>query len=223
MFNNYLKISFIFIAGAIVASCAIRPEQSLSEAELKTFAYQATDVSITSLNKVKWGRFKREQARINKGNPIDGTTVEAAKKKQLENADFAYSALFPSSDEHANKMLTLPMEKSMKTEMDKIMLGDRPVKGVVTIEEVAIASAAQKLLVGGGNYLLASVQLVDVSTNSVLASFPKARVVQGSLLNGVSGTLLAEVGKRTKFERASDSFAQHIRRWFVPPKKDDAV
>ncbi|MEP3629622.1 MAG: hypothetical protein ABJN04_06440 [Hyphomicrobiales bacterium] len=207
-----IKNALILFAGLFLVACASTPGHQLSLAEVQTLSYTDTEVRISESARIKWGRYQREQGRISKGNPIDGSTLESADKKKAKNTDFAYTALFPSAEQHKNKMLVDPVKEYMKLELDKLMTGDRPVKGIVEINNVEIIGAAQSLLFGGANTINASFRLVDTGTNATLANLP-FRAVGNSKGSGEIGLFLNELGKRNKYQRTTDVYAKYVSRW----------
>jgi len=212
MISKCLRITFVLVTATIVAACATTPGHQLSLAEVQALSYTGTEVRIPASARIKWGRYQREQNRIAEGNPLDGSTLESANKKRDGDANFAYTALFPSAEQHKDDMLIQPVKEYFKTNMDTLMTGDREVKGIVEINGVAMINAAQTLLFGGANQINASFRLVDVGTNATLATLPfrTAAQTKGS---GELGLLLNELGKRNKYQRTVEAYAIAVSNW----------
>lgn len=198
--------------GLFVSACATTPQHQLSLAEIQSFAYVDTEVNVPDFAKIGWGRYQREQNRIAKGVPLDGSSLESANTKREEDANFAYTALFPAADQHREQMLIDPFKSSMPAAMGKLMKGDRQVKGIIEVNAVHIVSAAQTLLLGGSNSINASFRLVDVDTNATLATLPHATAIQTKGA-GELGLILNELGNRNKYERTVDSYAGFVQKW----------
>ena len=212
MISKCLRTIFVLVTATIVAACATTPGHQLSLAEVQALSYTETEVRIPESARINWGRYQREQNRIAEGKPLDGSTLESANKKRDGDANFAYTALFPSAEQHKDDMLVQPIKESFKTSMDALMAGDREVKGIVEVNAVVIINAAQSLLVGGANQINASFRLVDVGTNATLATLPLTTVAQ-SKGSGELGLLLNELGKRNKYERTASSYAATVSKW----------
>lgn len=235
------QISILF-AIISLSACANIPKHQLSAADVKTYSLQAVAVKIDDTTRVDWGRYKREQTRIAESKPLDGTahgrtdsiyllaaTNDAGNESEIRTSDSQVSAVAYASNAqelHRDKMLAEPLRVAFKEKMDKIMLGDRPVRAEVTLQRVSIPSAGQTILIGGSSYGVIDFRLVDIGTGSTLALYPKATVLgdtQSGLLGGsIASTLLetaiSEGRKRNKYEVISHNMARQMRYWLVPSK-----
>jgi hypothetical protein len=85
----------------------------------------------------------------------------------------------------------------------------------VTINDINIASAMQRIVIGGGYSIKGSVRLVDAKTGAVLAENPSvtSSAVAGQ---GILGTAIDAAVADEPINRVSAQFAQSYRGWLLP-------
>lgn len=207
-----VRTCIFLIVSTLLTACATTPSHQLTEADLKTLALAEVEVIVPDDRKISWGRYKREQQRIQKGIPIDGSSP----KKYGNTASELPKALFPTIEEHKQQMIAEPLKKMLPEFLDTIMLGDRPVRAEVTVERVYVVSAAQSFLIGGSTGLIASTRIIDNDTNSVLAILDSKTAQSGYSNGGILGVVVGEVGTLNKYEKSVQSYSRAVRNWLNP-------
>lgn len=83
----------------------------------------------------------------------------------------------------------------------------------IVVKSVVIASAAQRIIIGGSYFVQCEVNLVDAQTGAVLQSHP-ASAAAGQ---GIAQALIENaIAKDEPIARVIDNFALGSRNWLVP-------
>jgi hypothetical protein len=106
--------------------------------------------------------------------------------------------------------LTQAFESSLKGELH----GARPVRLEIAVKDVEIASAAQRILIGGHHRLTADVNLVDARTGAVVLAFSEqnAMAMAGQ---GIGGVLLDNAFMGEPIDRVIQNYATQYRNWLL--------
>jgi len=90
----------------------------------------------------------------------------------------------------------------------------RPVRVEIKVKEVEIASAVQRILVGGHHRLRADVDLVDARSGVVILAFSE----QGAMAQagqGIGGVLLDKAFLGDPIDRVIQNYATQYRNWLL--------
>ncbi|MGO4389232.1 DUF4410 domain-containing protein [Microvirga sp. 2YAF29] len=160
--------------------------------------FQAVAVSFQPGARIRWGDGERAYAASKGQNTLQAE--EAAKSDEgqahIRNA--------------IATRLTQAFEKSLKGELT----GARPVRVEIKVKEVEIASAVQRILIGGHHRLRADVDLVDARSGAVVLAFSD----QGAMAQagqGIGGVLLDNAFLGDPIDRVIQNYATQYRNWLL--------
>jgi hypothetical protein len=106
------------------------------------------------------------------------------------------------------------VRRAMMTALAPELTGTRSVRLAVRVHEVNIASAIQRVFIGGDHRIEADVDLVDAKTGAPLLSLPSHRVTAGAG-GGVLGVALDNLILSDPIDRATALFAADYRNWLL--------
>jgi hypothetical protein len=180
------------VAGCVTASNTLPPDQ------VSTFRLQAVSVQFPPGYRIWWGDGERAFA-SSKSLPVL-QAEEAAKSDEgqtyLRNTVAA--------------KLTLAFNEQLKGEL----LGTRPVRIELNVKDLEIASAAQRILLGGHHRLTADVNLVDARSGVVILTFSgQSAVAQAG--QGIGGVLLDNAFLGDPIDRVIQNYASQYRNWLL--------
>lgn len=193
------QIILLFITTIMLSACATTTKQlNLSADDIKTLKLAFVQVNFPSDEKIGWGRYKRERARILKGTSvteksgIEITTIEQLREQRLVQP---FKDIFPKS-------------------LEDTFVGTRPVRAEVDVADIHIVSAGQSLLLGGSSAVVAKTTFIDMETGEVLAVYDSRLAGQsGYLAGGVLGVIVGEAGERNKYEKSVFNYARAVNFW----------
>jgi hypothetical protein len=124
----------------------------------------------------------------------------------------------PEADQFVRTLLAGRIKQKLEADFSTRMVGNRPVYLDVTVKSFVVASAAQRIIIGGTHMIVADVALVDARNGATLASFPTlaAAAASGQGVLGATVEALAEASAKTDTaERILDNFSNNYRLWLM--------
>lgn len=112
--------------------------------------------------------------------------------------------------EQATRKIATAMETALKPEL----AGPHPVTVKVTVKNLIISSAIQRVLIGGDHRITAQVDLIDGKSGKTLLSLPEL-TVNAAGGQGVGGALLDLAFMPNPIDRVSNNFAQRYATWLL--------
>jgi hypothetical protein len=103
----------------------------------------------------------------------------------------------------------------MERHLSEQLKGSQAVRAEVTVVEINVAPAIQRVLVGGGHSITADVKLVDAKTGALIVDYPAQKVMAGAG-GGVGGVLLDQALLAGPIDRLADQYASQYGYWLVP-------
>lgn len=92
----------------------------------------------------------------------------------------------------------------------------RPVRVEVMVKNFTIASAAQRIIVGGNHMLQASVKLIDARSGTVLVEHPGMVSMSGAG-QGITGVIVeSAIVSGDAADRVTNDFANTYKNWLLP-------
>lgn len=186
-------------AAAALAGCA-SVSKTLSADQMKSLKYTGTHVTFASDSKIWWGDGERAYA-VSKGLTV---------------AESETVAKTPGAQAYLRNQISTKVKAAMARHLTGSLNGSRPVRVDVVVKSVVIASAAQRVIIGGSYIMQGEVNLVDARTGAVLQSHP-AWGASAAAGQGIAQVLIENaLAKDEPIDRVIDNFALGYRNWLVP-------
>ena len=192
------KLQLVACIALSLAACATHT-RSLSPDQIQSLRYTDTIVVFAPDAALWWG---------------DGERAYAASKGA--SADQAETlAKTPEGQAYMRGQITSKMKAAMARHLAGKLIGERPVRVEVVIKNVTIASAAQRIILGGSHLMQGDVNLIDARSGAVLQTFV------GQLSTAAAGQGIVQVAVENMIatadpiDRLFDNFTEQYRRWLV--------
>lgn len=190
------------LAGALALTGCVTTENSLSKNDIAAMKLTGVTVSYAPDANVQWE---------------DGIRAYAT-AKIIPDDEIATRTNTPEGKAYVQNLLAPKIKSGVERVMAGQLNGTRPVRLDIVVKTFTIASAVQRILVGGGYGMAADATLVDARTGAVIIAHPELR---GILLagQGVLGTAVQAAidnsHKQGVPERIIESYAQNYRNWLL--------
>ncbi len=188
---------------ALALTGCVTVENSLSKNDIAAMKLAGVTVSFAPEANVQWE---------------DGIRADAT-AKSIPDDEIATRTNTPEGKAYVQSLLAPKIKSGVERVMAGQLNGTRPVRLDIVVKSFTIASAVQRILIGGGYGMAADVNLVDAKTGAVILAHPN---LTGMLLagQGVLGTAVqAAVDNSYKQgvpERIVESYAENFRDWLLP-------
>ncbi len=185
-----------------LAGCVTTAENSLSQNDIASMRLTGVTVSFAPDARVQWE---------------DGIRAYAT-SKAITDDQIATAANTPEGNAFVQNMLA----PRIKAEIEKVMAGQlngtRPVRLDVTVKTFALASAVQRILIGGGRGMIADANLVDARTGAVIIANHDLRAVlfagQGIVGTAVQAAIDSS-STQNVVEKLVDRYGESYRDWLL--------
>jgi hypothetical protein len=144
------------LAGALALTGCVTAENSLSANDIAGMKLTGVTVSYAPDALIVWD---------------DGIRAYAASKGIVE--DMATATNTPEGKAYVRNLLASRVKGDVERQMAGQLNGTRPVRLDVVVHSFAIASAVQRIVLGGGHGMTADATLVDARTGAVILNHPK--------------------------------------------------
>ena len=158
------------LASALALTGCVTAENSLSANDIANMKLAGVTVSYAPDALVIWD---------------DGIRAYAASKGIVE--DMATATNTPEGKAYVRNLLASRLKGDVEQQMSGHFNGTRPVRLDVVVHSFMIASAVQRIVIGGGHGMSADANLVDARTGAVIISHPKL-MTNVAAAGGVLGT-----------------------------------
>src|SRR3954453_2102249 len=148
------------LAGALALTGCVTTENSLSANDIAAMKLTGITVSYAPDALVIWD---------------DGIRAYAASKGIVE--DMATATNTPEGKAYVRNLLASRVKGDVERQMAGQLNGTRPVRVDVVVRSFMIASAVQRIVIGGGHSMTADANLVDARTGAVILSHPRLSAV----------------------------------------------
>jgi hypothetical protein len=188
------------IALALALSACAGARNSLDQDQIQSLRYTDTVVTYGPDASIWWGDGERAYA-VSKG--VAQTESEALGKT-------------PEGQAYLRGQITSKIKAAMGRHLAVSLKGSRPARVEVVVKNVRIASAVQRILIGGSYIVMGEVTLVDSRNGAVIDSRPVAA-------SAVAGQGVVQVIAENAFaggdpiDRVIDNFGQNYRLRLLPP------
>lgn len=192
-----MRLLLTALLASLVSAC-VTVTNTLAPEQVATFRLARIDVSVPDAARVSWG---------------DGEVAYAA-TRGVAPQDSGSVASTPEGRAYVRDSVAAKLKTAFERNLAGALPGVRLVRLDVIVQDVHIASVVQRILIGGGHTLRASVTLVDAKTGAVLSSFPAQTGASGAG-QGLGGALLDAAVLDAPIDRVTDSYAAQYRRWLL--------
>ena len=177
------------LAGALALAGCVTTENSLSANDIAAMKLTGITVSYAPDALVVWD---------------DGIRAYAASKGIVE--DMATATDTPEGKAYVRNLLASRVKGDVERQMAGQLNGTRPVRVDVVVRSFMIASAVQRIVIGGGHSMTADANLVDARTGAVILSHPNLAIGVGAAGGLVGTAVQAAVEAAAKIDN-TDSVA----------------
>lgn len=189
------------LAGALALTGCVTAENSLSANDIANMKLTGVTVSYAPDARVIWD---------------DGIRAYAASKGIVE--DMATATNTPEGKAYVQNLLATHVKGAVERQMAGQLNGTRPVRLEVVVHSFAIASAVQRIVIGGGHGMTADANLVDARTGAVLLRHPNLTAYVGAA-GGLVGTAvqsaIESAAKIDNTDRVPEVWSSNYRDWLL--------
>lgn len=190
-------VSLCFLA-AVLAGCNT-VQNPLAQQQIESLRLATVNVGISDTTTLWWG---------------DGDRAFARSKGLSEN-DSEELSKTPEARAFIAKAATAKIGAALEQTLKPVLAGQRPVKVVVHLRKLYVASIIQRIVVGGQHEMVADVALVDAKTGATILAYPEFRAA-ALAGQGIGGTLIDAAVLADPIDRLTQNFATSYRDWLMP-------
>jgi hypothetical protein len=190
----------VIIVGAMASALAgcVTAKNTLSLEDVATLKYASTEVRFAPDAVIYWGDGERAYA-ASKGQP-------ATESDNL--------AKTPEGQAYLRNTIATKVKTAMERNLGKSLKGTRPVRAVVTVKRVMIASAIQRIIIGGNHEMGGDVTLTDARTGAALLSYD-GQTTPSAAGQGIGGALIDAALLPDPIDRVTDNYAIRYTTWLT--------
>jgi len=181
-----------------LAGC-VTTQNPLSQRDIETFRLAGIHVETDAAATVWWGDGDRAYAR-------------ATGRPETESEELSKTA---EARAFVARLASAKVSHALEQQLRPVLLGQRPVKVNVNLRRLYIASAIQRVVVGGGHEMIADVTITDARTGAILVAHPEFRAF-GMAGQGIGGAMFDAALLADPIDRLTTNFATKYRDWLVP-------
>ena len=191
------RVIFVAFVALALAGCQTATN-TLSVDDVATLKFAGVDVRFAPEALIWWGDGERAYA-ASKGQP-------ATESENL--------AKTPEGQAYLRDAIAAKVKSAMERQLAGGLSGTRPVRVTVTVKGVQIASAIQRILIGGNHTMTADVTLVDAKTGAALLPYA-AQSSMAMAGQGLVGTLADAALMAAPLDRVVDNYAEQYSGWLL--------
>ncbi|MBB4040000.1 hypothetical protein GGR34_001647 [Microvirga flocculans] len=194
MFSRLIAVAALglLLCGCVTASNTLAPDQ------VSTLKLQSVSVFFQPNARIWWGDGERAFAALKGRSALEAEEVAKTEEGQL----YLRGTIAAK--------LSQAFENSLKDELQ----GARPVRLEIRVKDIEIASAAQRILIGGHHRLTADVDLVDARSGAVVLAFSEQNAI-AQAGQGIGGVLLDSAFLGEPIDRVIQNYATQYRNWLL--------
>jgi hypothetical protein len=181
-----------------LAGC-VTTQNPLSRQDVESFRLASVHVDIDSAATLWWG---------------DGDRAYARSKGRSE-ADSEELSKTPEAHAFTAQLASAKIGAALEQQLKPVLTGPRPVKVNVHLRRLYVASAIQRVLVGGSHEMIADVTVTDARTGALLVSHPGFHAI-ALAGQGIGGAMLDAALMADPIDRLTLNFASKYREWLLP-------
>jgi hypothetical protein len=185
----------------VLAGC-VTAENSLSQNDIAAMKLTGVNVSYAPDAQVQWE---------------DGIRAYAT-AKAITDDEIATATNTPEGKAYVRNMLAPKIKSGIEQKMAGQLNGSRPVRLEVVVKSFAIASAVQRILIGGGRGMIADANLVDARTGALIIAYRDLTVVlpvPGGLAGVAIQAAIDSASERSPADKLADQYGENYRNWLL--------
>jgi hypothetical protein len=180
------------LAGCVTVANTASPEQ------IASFRLDSVSVAFAPGADIWWGDGERDFA-VSRGlSPLASESIAST----------------PEAQAYVRSAIAAKVRDAFTKRLAGSLKGTQPVRIDVLVREVRIASAAQRILVGGDHVFKADVDVVDPRTGRVYLAFPAQRAAATGG-NGLLGVALDNILRDEPINLAISAYASQYTDWLL--------
>jgi hypothetical protein len=199
--SGLARLAALGIALAL-AGCVTSAENSLSQNDIAGMKLTGVNVSFTPDAQVQWE---------------DGIRAYAT-AKAITDDQIATATNTPEGKAYVQNMLAPRIRSGIEQKMAGQLNGSRPVRLEVVVKSFAIASAVQRILIGGGRGMIADANLVDARTGALIIAYRDLTVllpVPGALAGVAIQAAIDSASTQSPADKLADQYGENYRNWLL--------
>jgi len=196
--------AILLALAAVALTGCVTAKNTLSLDDIATLRLAGVDVSFAPNVHIWWGDGERAFA-ASKGQP-------ATESENL--------AKTPEGQAYLRNTIASKVKASMERKLSAELVGGRPVRVQVNVKSVVIASAIQRVLVGGHHSMIADVTLLDAKTGALLLPYA-GQTTQAGAGQGIGGVLVDAALLPDPIDRVADNYAATYVYWLLRKEPPD--
>jgi hypothetical protein len=180
----------------------VTAENSLSQNDIAGMKLTGVTVSYAPDAMVQWE---------------DGIRAYAT-SKAITDDQIATATDTPEGKAYVRNMLAPRIKSGIEQKMAGQLNGSRPVRLEVVVKSFAIASAVQRILIGGGRGMVADANLVDARTGALIIAYRDLTVsipVPGGLAGVAIQAAIDSASERSPADKVADLYGENYRAWLL--------
>jgi hypothetical protein len=193
-----LRKVLLFACAALALAGCVTAKNTLSIEDVATLKYAGTEVRFSPDAVIYWGDGERAYA-ASKGQPATESDTLAKT---------------PEGQAYLRNAIATRVKTAMERNLGKSLKGTRPVRAVVTVKRVTIASAIQRIVIGGNHEMGGDVTLTDARTGAALLSYEGQTTPSGAG-QGIGGALIDAALLPDPIDRVTDNYALRYASWLT--------
>jgi hypothetical protein len=141
-----------------------------------------------------------------------------ATSKAISDDQIATATNTPEGKAYVRNMLAPKIKSDIEQKMAGQLNGSRPVRLEIVVKNFAIASAVQRILIGGGRSMVADANLVDARTGALIIAYPDLTVVlpvPGGLAGIAIQAAIDNASERSPADKLADQYGENYRAWLL--------
>jgi hypothetical protein len=194
------RLAALGVALALVG--CVTAENSLSQNDIAGMKLTGVTVSYAPDAMVQWE---------------DGIRAYAT-SKAITDDQIATATDTPEGKAYVRNMLAPRIKSGIEQKMVGQLNGSRPVRLEVVVKSFAIASAVQRILIGGGRGMVADANLVDARTGALIIAYRDLTVsipVPGGLAGVAIQAAIDSASERSPADKVADLYGENYRAWLL--------
>jgi len=195
------RLAALGVACAL-AGCVTTAENSLSQNDIASMKLTGVTVSFAPDAGVQWE---------------DGIRAYAT-AKAITDDQIATATNTPEGKAYVQAMLASVIKTGVTKSLNGQLIGSRPVRLDVVVKSFAVASAVQRILIGGGRGMVADADLVDARTGAVIIAYPGLRAASYAG-QGIVGTAVQAAidssSEQSVAEKLASRYGEIYRNWLL--------
>ena len=201
--GKVLELARLAALGAALALAGcVTVENSLTQNDIAGMKLTGVTVSYAPNALIQWE---------------DGIRAYAT-SKAITDDQIATAANTPEGKAYVQAMLAPVIKTGISKSLTGQLIGSRPVRLDVVVKSFALASAVQRLLIGGGRGMVADANLVDARTGAVIVAYPDLSAASYAG-QGIVGTAVQaaidNASEQSVAEKLASQYGGIYRNWLL--------